>query len=320
MDYENLSVQMPINKLSSMMAPLSNWGYLGVFMAKWIICCGMMRSASTLQYQIVKEIVESHQAGKAIGVLDLGQFDALSEKHKSYSGYIVVKTHDYFDQASELNRRQLLYPIFSYRDVRDVVVSLMNKESKRFERVFSSQLANYLLETFGKWTSLNQIHISAYEDIWIDLQAEIQKIADFIQIPLKAGFKDSASKKLGLDQQKRYIKSSDFKKTVITSGKFSFSTETLLHPNHVASGETEQWKEKLAPAQIGLIQHYFKPWLTAQGYELVEIDEGLYKSKIQSERPLTDRIKRALSLWRQRMKHLHLSLMSTMKRTVLRRD
>ena len=39
-------------------------------MAKWIICCGMVRSGSTLQYQIVKDIVESKDIGKGLGFFE----------------------------------------------------------------------------------------------------------------------------------------------------------------------------------------------------------------------------------------------------------
>ena len=49
----------------------------------WVFCCGMQRSASTLQFQIAAELVERAGLGERVGWVRPEQFPRLLDKHGS---------------------------------------------------------------------------------------------------------------------------------------------------------------------------------------------------------------------------------------------
>ncbi len=64
----------------------------------WIICCGMKRSGSTVQYQIAGEIIETLEKGKMIGFTDSQVLVIFTRNYQHHSEYLVVKSHGYLDQ------------------------------------------------------------------------------------------------------------------------------------------------------------------------------------------------------------------------------
>ena len=86
----------------------------------------MRRSASTLQYNIVKEILDSNNSGITLGYYEHDQIYSELLKYPK-ENFVLAKTHDYFPEAKKLNEEGKLKVIFSYRDIRDIIVSAMHK-------------------------------------------------------------------------------------------------------------------------------------------------------------------------------------------------
>ncbi|OAD20264.1 hypothetical protein THIOM_004044, partial [Candidatus Thiomargarita nelsonii] len=95
-----------------------------------IVCNGMLRSGSTLQYNLLKSIVESHNLGGAEGYFSSEQFQSLRKKFERWgisSEIIVIKTHDIIPYSEEMIKSGTMKICYTYRDIRDVAVSAQRK-------------------------------------------------------------------------------------------------------------------------------------------------------------------------------------------------
>ena len=90
----------------------------------------MNRGGSTLQYQIVAEIIESNNLGIAlgwIGIPDRTTLTTLDNIARRQDKYAVVKCHQYTTEASAYIEAGKAKGVYIYRDLRDVVVSMGHK-------------------------------------------------------------------------------------------------------------------------------------------------------------------------------------------------
>ena len=101
----------------------------------WVFCCGMVRSGSTVQYQLTAEIVESVGVGRALGCAEREQFSQLQTQYMGEKGFLVVNCHKYFEEAAELISEGEAKAVYIYRDIRDVIVSIMNKNKTSFWQI-----------------------------------------------------------------------------------------------------------------------------------------------------------------------------------------
>lgn len=241
-------------------------------MAKWVICCGMMRSGSTLQYQIVKEIVEMNEIGLGLGYFNNNDLiKTLSAFHNDNTTY-VVKIHHYFELPTGLSKNDFKF-IYSFRDIRDVVVSLMNFEQKEFINIFNQFRFYQLQVQHYRWLKKNGIYISKYEDFVLDIPREIINISSFLNIDISESSIKRLSKKLSISQQEHQIVNSQ----TIEKYDCTYSPETLLHKNHINSGEIGQWKDQLSNFQIASVEYSWKDWLLQNNYSL---NRSIYRSLI----------------------------------------
>ena len=165
----------------------------------------MRRSGSTLQYQLVKEIVECKNIGKGLGWVDPQQFHHLRTKHMTGYRFLVIKCHSYIEEIKELYSKGEAKAIYSYRDLRDVVVSIMNKNQISFWQVLRSGYITSIIEEYTKWNTLDNILVSQYEDMITDLLQETIRIADYIEIELDETLASSIAGKFMIEQQSKRI-------------------------------------------------------------------------------------------------------------------
>ncbi|MFW5886824.1 MAG: sulfotransferase domain-containing protein [Bacteroidota bacterium] len=235
-------------------------------MANIILCAGMRRSASTLQYNIVKRILEISGKGKALGYAESPDIEKIIEEHLDEEGYVVIKVHNYFPLAGDLSKKGKLRVVFSYRDIRDIIVSSMYKwRNGNFDKTYTPNYSSRLIESFRDWTSMKKVYSSSYENIIKDLYGEISKIAYFLEIELKEGEIKSLCEELDYENQKRQLsQKQNFEKTL----HGEVDNETLLHKNHLRSGKAEQWRKELNNLQIAKIQREWKGWMKENNYSI----------------------------------------------------
>lgn len=235
----------------------------------WIFCCGMQRSGSTVHYQITKEIVESQNVGQGLGWVEIGQFQQMYDSNKNQDRIFVVKTHQYIDLASELLQQEQAKAIYIYRDMRDNVVSMMNKRKVSFWRVaVFSEFIPTNLNAYYSWSNANNMLISKYEDMVQDLIGEVTKIARFLEIELNEEEVVRIAQKYSINKQKERVSSFDYGREGIQSGYVTYESNTLLHSDHIYSGEIDQWRHELSPIQAGVVECLAYDFLVTRGYSI----------------------------------------------------
>jgi len=243
----------------------------------WIICCGLRRSGSTLQYNIAAKILALSE-GKVLGYIDTGEdFLRLQEQYEEYQGYKLVKIHLPNEPIVEAFATGNAKGIFCYRDVRDVVVSEMAKYGFSFRKVLRLKLIEHYVMTYAAWKQLSPLLESKYEIFAFDIKTEVERIASFLTIHLTEQQVRTITEELTLENVKKYIQANKFDTSVeYNSKQFKMDASTLLHNNHINSGACEQWRTKLTDRQIRKVERRAKEWLAQKGYPLATNEKSFF--------------------------------------------
>ena len=123
-----------------------------------VICCGMYRACSTWQYEVVTHLLEHHRDGQRLGYLTGEQFEKLVRLQTAKNGSL-AKTRWRVFKSHEGNRRFAgslaqgrAIAVYAYRDVRDVVFSLMHKRGLSFEQLLRQGMIHQVLANDRFWT------------------------------------------------------------------------------------------------------------------------------------------------------------------------
>lgn len=216
-----------------------------------VYCAGMRRSASTLQYNIVRRILEISGVGESVhkgNNINPSEhlFSLLREdKNRIY----VYKNH--FVRKDILSRDDTV--VFStYRDLRDVVTSMINFQKTTDFAIAFEQLGRLVPRDTHFSLLKNKSYRRKYEDFYNDIYAEVESISNFLHVDIG----DNQILKIANELNRSRIKN-------VSNQKIS-----LLAPHHVNDGSVGQWKTALNETQIRIIENKYSNWLVANGYEL----------------------------------------------------
>lgn len=250
----------------------------------WIICCGMQRSGSTLQYNLAREIAEAHGKTKIIGFVTPQDFDATYAQTEKDYDFVIVKSHKFLRGAKDLIDKGEATAVYCYRDMRDAILSRLNKTGVPFHRTRAKNWTADSIRMYDQWTSVNSILISRYEDMMADLEAEAHRIANHLGITLSAEMASELAAKYSLDAQKQRISEFDFENKGLASPSTArYDPTTQIHSNHIHSGETEQWRTAFLPDQIRFIERQAYDWLTKLGYPITKAKEQAPQKTIDAD-------------------------------------
>ena len=248
-----------------------------------IICAGMMRSGSTVQYQIVCEIIESLGLGMTMGWTKIPSqelLDNLQNVVLRKDKFLVIKSHNFCSEVKALVRADKAKVVYVYRDLRDVAVSLNNKFTKSTEDAIlwlGDRLNNYYF-----WASIDKIMVSRYENMANDLYGEVLKIANYLEVKVNSDLARTISNKLEISQQKQRTKELEHSSHVIKSSENDVCDPvSQLHNNHINSGKWGQWKESLSKEQIEHIESWAFSWFVDRNYPLSTFKKDETKTAIE---------------------------------------
>jgi hypothetical protein len=222
----------------------------------------MPRSGSTLQYQLAVAVVERAGKGSGIGWIEHARCQELRDAN-STGEMQVLKMHrfDQLEGTNEAIAEGWATCLYVYRDIRDVAVSLMNKEGISFRQLVLSQYLSTILQEFYNWTSVERILVSQYEALIDDLPQEVLRIASHLSIWLSPEDAQTIADEYTLEKQKKRIEA-------LRNQSQEYDCDRILHANHIHSGASQRWKTHLKPLQIGYLEHMGYNWLRSQNYSL----------------------------------------------------
>jgi phage host-nuclease inhibitor protein Gam len=126
--------------------------------------------------------------------------------------------------------------LYTYRDVRDVAVSLMNMRNIGFEElIFRNQEVQQSLNDFQAWTSLDGVLVSQYEEMVGNIFQEVLRIANHLNIELSETEAQIIADNHTLDRQKQRIQQWQQREDFNPS---THDDRSLLHHNHIHSGNS----------------------------------------------------------------------------------
>jgi len=210
-----------------------------------VICCGMRRSGSTLQTKLVKEIISYG---------------------KTNESYKILKRHDLTQGLRNLIAQSPTKLIYSYRDIRDVVVSEIRvyQMGNSFIRTACMGVVADMVQEYKNWNSYQDILVSRYEHFAFHIDEEVRRIADFLGITLKNEDVTAIAGKYSKEQQAEVCNAIQ-----APSDKGVFMDMNLGYlKNHIGSGETEQWRSALNPSQLAFIEYVTYDWLVQMQYPI----------------------------------------------------
>jgi hypothetical protein len=239
----------------------------------WIFCCGMMRAGSTLQFQITAQLIEEAGRGKRVEWTPPEHFPEVREQYANYSGWKVFKAHILTKpMRAEFELKNAL-GVYVFRDIRDVMVSAMRKQAKSFEQLWQENYVDVCLRNFKRWTRLPGVLVSKYEEITTDLPTEVSRIAAHLGISLSYTACERIAAEYTMARQRERIEL--FCRALSPEQQSAqgpiFDPVTLLHTNHIYSGESGEWTRVLTPSQVSLIEEKAQSWLAANGYEAQQL-------------------------------------------------
>lgn len=221
-------------------------------------CCGMIRSGSTLQYNLTKGVIEG--AGRGGYIHANTDIPGMIRRMAPKDGWWVNKSHEYQDEIMMplIERGQASF-VMIYRDLRDVMVSTLKFRGQRF----NSYIRDLRGETVGRERDFLEnvpggiLYRSRYEDVVDDPKTEIRAIAQHLGIEVSDATVERVARNNSLQRIKKYTKNMP-----------NWDAHTRYAPKHIYTGGYGKWRERLTPKQVQIVEEEVGDWLVENGYEL----------------------------------------------------
>jgi Sulfotransferase domain len=234
----------------------------------WILACGMIRSGSTLQYQIAAELVEQSGAGYRISWVPEAEFPLIENRHRDLPGHKVFKAHTVTPDFERLCREHDARVLYSYRDLRDVATSASRKFGLTIDELLERGWFDQAIADGARWRLLPRVLVSRYEDFAADIKGEVDRIACFLDLSLSRARIEEIANMLSMEKQRRRIDEAVHGVgAVASSGTVCFDPHSLLHHNHINEGEIGGWRKLPIECRARLMERYGW-WLAAEGYSV----------------------------------------------------
>ena len=233
----------------------------------WVFCGGMIRSGSTLQYQLAADLVERFGVGRRLPHVPESEFKRTLQDVGHGRGLLVFKAHRCTPDMEELCRSGQGVVLYTFRDFRDVCVSTMKKFGLDFEGLIASGLLEMAVEEGRKWRALPQVLSTRYEDLVLDIPREVVRIATFLRINLPEGMAETIGGEYCLEKQKRRMGEVARRAgEPLTAKDILFDEKSLLHHNHIFGGTMGDWQVELTQKSVEILEEKFGVWLRENDY------------------------------------------------------
>ncbi len=230
----------------------------------WIFIGGMIRSGSTLEYDIAIELAVKYLGGITLGYQEVAELDSLLRKDGELIPApevpTVVKTHVCTpDIQSILKGDSGAKAFYTYRDLRDVTVSAKRQFKLSFEDIRRKKWIESSIVDYFLWTGCSGVEVTSYVDLIGDRERAVSKIAEHLGIEISGDEVSRIAEKFSPEQQR--LRQPDEE----AEGK---DGSLELHPGHVGKGAVGAWKKDLPEEEVKELEQRFGGWMKERGFEL----------------------------------------------------
>ena len=244
-----------------------------------IVCNGMIRSGSTLQYNMIRMLIDELGAGQAEGFFEKDDVDSsklMFSEWEEDSKFHIIKMHEMYPFMPEENREEKVCVLYIYRDIRDVAVSAKRKFGLQGNDLIGAlDRAIYLSD---KIKNLPNVLCQRYEDVFININEGIKEQAIFFGLSVSDQVIEKISKKCSIHSAISNTQKSqrDWKMNVrkfLRTLRFPvtwYDKDTLLHPDHISDnkGMVGVWEFSLSEEEKSMINNKYYNWLIANNYKI----------------------------------------------------
>lgn len=234
-----------------------------------ILCGGMYRSGSTLQYNLVANLVENKQLGSRVPYRDYqSDPDAfISGMDLNQLQYQILKIHELPAAAMPLIREKSAKCLSAYRDIRDVVASWQAKTKVRFSISSGLEFARGAIKAFQKWEEAGHADclILKYEDTIKDVPSACLQIADFLNLAVSQTQVSEICHQCSVETISERLKNLKDYELMRSSG-MAWDSHTLVHLDHLNGGIVGRARKELDEGLLFALEDEFGEWLVTHGY------------------------------------------------------
>ena len=238
----------------------------------------MIRSGSTLQYNITVKLVEKVNKGIGEGYFDNREFDLLDKKVHRWNGdkrYHIIKTHGVYPPLKENWNSSKIKMLYIYRDIRDVAASAKRKWGYEGKRLIDE--IGKAIDIYYKLYTLPNIMFQRYENVIKNPSLAVMEISDWLNIKVSDDDILLICKETSISKAKEImqkLKPWGKSRILIKIQKRlkiyqqEFDNKTLLHPDHISNtqGESDIWNDILSFEEIETIMYKYSDWLKHAKY------------------------------------------------------
>ncbi len=226
-----------------------------------VVVCGQHRSGSTLAWQIAHELLISARPVSAPMRTPSRylRLHALRPRHVR-----MIKVHFSSSlRTGDFPQRGAKY-IYTYRDPRDLVASLIRKGRYRVGQGRRSpkalrRLVRRELRGDAFWRTRTSVWIGRYEDFSDDIPALVRSLADFLDVAVDDDVVARICDFVDVERQRARV--ADVSSSGIDPG-------LRITSNHITDGQEGAWRRTLTPEELAAVERVAGDWMTAHGYPL----------------------------------------------------
>ncbi|MGA3283252.1 MAG: hypothetical protein ABSD57_02180 [Verrucomicrobiota bacterium] len=262
-----------------------------------VLCLGLSRAGSTLQYNLARTLIERLKVGCGLGFsVEEGELRRRVESIQDQPIVGVLKSYNRnLNWVSGWRGRVSI--LFIYRDLRDMYSSQKKKGRTNLNDFITRTSSD--LDAIAKLSPTYRMLSQKYEEVFLDLGTAARQIADFlgllaneddIAVIRQLNTVDAALAEIGraFSVRQRFISHINrFLRKQRQSGKVVaralgltsvvrtmippkdiVSGGFMLHPDHISisRGQPGKWKEELPEYEAVRIAECFEQWLEEHGY------------------------------------------------------
>lgn len=265
-----------------------------------VICNGMKRSGSTLQYNWVIALLRNTLGCKNEGFYTkekyLNNKDIFNNWIKD-TEYHVIKTHNFLliENLNKELKDGRIKIVYIFRDIRDVALSLKKKMCINWDNIF--YIISELITVYYEIYKLENIVIHKYEEIINFKKSALYEICNYLNIEIKDYILEQIINETSIENMKRkiydmnrshvyniniYYIFKEIRKFIkkfgfnISFKKFNFlkkdiDNESQLHSDHISNnkGKPYTWREELPEDIIDILNNTYKSWLLKNNYKYI---------------------------------------------------